>query len=90
MALVVMEPTDLKELVLSAVADAIQQSSAPQSSGPEWLTLRAACERKGLSYNSAKSKPRLQPRNGVADGRLSGRRVWHSSTIESWLSELDL
>ena len=35
------------------------------------------------------SRADLQPNCGQADGLIAGRRVWHRSTIERWLSEVD-
>lgn len=55
----------------------------------EWWTLKQCCERKGLSYKSACNRTTLQPRRGVPDGYLSGRKVWHRTTVEKWLPLTD-
>ena len=39
---------------------------------PAWYNLRAACELKGGSYNTIKSRPDLQPNGGTADGEIGG------------------
>ena len=57
--------------------------------GPEWYTLRAACDRKGINYNTARVLRHLQPGGGVPDALLAGRRVWHRATVEQWLQQTD-
>ena len=57
--------------------------------GPEWYTLRAACDRKGINYNTARVLRHLQPGGGVPDALLVGRRVWHRVTVEQWLQQTD-
>ena len=55
----------------------------------EWWNLTQICARKGLSYKSACNRKYLQPNRGIPDGYLNGRKVWHWSTVEEWLLELD-
>ena len=57
---------------------------------PEYYTLVAACKRKGVTYNSVKSRKNLQPNGGVEDVKIGGRRYWHFSTIKRWLLEVDI
>jgi hypothetical protein len=57
--------------------------------GPEYFTLVTACKRKGVSYNTVKSRKDLQPNGGVEDVRIGGRRYWYKGTIETWLIEVD-
>jgi len=59
------------------------------SASPAWLTLRAACALKGVSYNTVKSKRDLQPSHGQSDATIGGRRVWKRATVEAWLGEVD-
>ena len=87
MSIVVIEPEELRELIRETVAEAMAEQT--ESEGPEWYTLQMACERKGVNYNSAKSKRSLQPNGGREDSRLSSRRVWHRSTVEAWLKKTD-
>jgi hypothetical protein len=56
---------------------------------PEWTNLKKACEIKGVAYNSAKSKPALQPNHGDEDAKLNGRKVWRRDTVLSWLEKVD-
>ena len=74
---------------LVAEVRALRESLGSAATGPEWFTLRAACERKGCTYNTAKSNPALQPGGGKPDGSIGGRRVWHRSTVEAWLKAVD-
>jgi len=55
----------------------------------EWYSLKEACARKGINYNSAKVRPYLQPNNGIEDTKINGKRMWHRTTIEKWLEEDD-
>ena len=74
---------------LTAEVRALREALGSAATGPEWFTLRAACERKGSCYNTAKSNPALQPGGGKPDGTIGGRRVWHRSTVGAWLAEVD-
>jgi hypothetical protein len=56
---------------------------------PAWYNLRAACELKGIAYNTIKSRPDLQPNGGSADATIAGRRVWRCLTIDVWLNQID-
>ena len=49
---------------------------------PAWYNLRAACELKGVAYNTIKSRPDLQPNGGAADATIAGRRVWQRATVD--------
>jgi len=60
-----------------------------EGEGPAYYTLKLACAKKGISYNSAKSNLRLQPKHGIEDCRISGRRMLRRSTIEAWLDITD-
>ena len=40
--------------------------------GPKYYTPIAACEKKGISYNTIKSKKCLQPNSGAKDIRIGG------------------
>ncbi len=51
----------------------------------EWYDLRAACERKGINFNTVKSKSEFQPAKGIADTYITGKRMWHFTTIQGWL-----
>jgi len=56
---------------------------------PAWYNLRAACELKGATYNTIKSRPELQPNGGKAEGEIGGRRVWSRASVEKWARMLD-
>ena len=86
--IVVVDRDDLRELVTEACAQAVS-SIVSHHELPEWINLQRACALKGIAYNSAKSKPRLQPNGGVADATLNGRRVWSKETVFKWLSVTD-
>ena len=88
MAVILIEPDELDKLIRRAVKDAIEQNSDSDNCR-EWYTLQAACQKKGLCYNSAKSRRALQPNAGAPDAMLSGRKVWNRKTIQRWLSQTD-
>ena len=54
-----------------------------------WWTLQEACESKGLNYKTAMNRRELQPGGGIADAFVGGRRVWHYTTIQEWLTMTD-
>lgn len=55
----------------------------------EWYDVRSAAERKGVNYNSLKSRLEHQPNGGIPDALLMGKKVWHRDTIKEWLSVTD-
>jgi len=82
-----LEIPELSEI--RARLDGIEALLRGGAGGPEWYTLRVACERKGINYNTARVLRRLQPGGGVPDALLAGRRVWHRATVERWLKQTD-
>lgn len=43
----------------------------------------------GCALNTFKSNYDLQPRGGVPDAKVGGRKVWHRDTVLEWLNVTD-
>lgn len=43
----------------------------------------------GCSLNTFKSNYQLQPKCGIPDGKVGGRKVWHRDTVAEWLNVTD-
>ena len=56
----------------------------------EWYYLKEACMRKGVNYNTVRTKPRYQPGGGIEDALVNGRKAWRWRTVECWLKEVDI
>jgi len=54
-----------------------------------WITLREACDLKGLNYKSALNRKELQPNHGEPDGIIGGRKVFKRETIMEWVVKTD-
>lgn len=54
-----------------------------------WFTLGEACDLKNITYKTAVNKTYLQPRNGKAESRIGGRKMWRHETIRDWLELSD-
>jgi hypothetical protein len=56
-----------------------------------WHTQRQAWTAKfgdtpgGVSYNTLRNCPAMQPHGGIPDGWQSGRKVWSTETVEEWI-----
>lgn len=72
---------DLIENMLRAVID---------GSGQRWYTLAQAHQRKhgilkgGISFNTLRNTLAFQPKGGIPDSWISGRKVWSAATVEEW------
>jgi len=64
--------------------------AALDGTGQRWYTLDQGYVRKfgsspgGISLSSLRNCLAMQPRGGVPDGWISGRKVWRTETIEVW------
>jgi DNA-binding transcriptional MerR regulator len=64
--------------------------AALDGSGQRWYTLEQAHYRKhgalpgGVSLKTIRNTLALQPRGGIPDGWISGRKAWRAETIEEW------
>ena len=79
-------------VTLSAIDDlseAVKELVAQQLTAPRWYTLRAACEYKGVSYNTVKCSAILQPGCGKADAIINGRKMWRAESVEEWVEVTD-
>lgn len=57
---------------------------------PEWLNDRQCWELKGgMALNTFRSKRYYQPKGGIPDATVGGRRVWNKATVLEWLSVTD-
>lgn len=77
---------------LSAIEDLepmIRDLVAKQLTGPRWYTLQAACEYKGVTFNTVKLSPLRQPKGGCEDATINGRKMWKASTVEEWCDVTD-
>ncbi len=55
-----------------------------------WLSLKEACEAKGICYKTACNRTYLQPNNGKSDGNIGGRnKRWRRDTVLNWLLQTD-
>lgn len=56
-----------------------------------WVDLRKACQMKGIAYGSVTSNDRKwrQPKGGVPDGLINGKRYWRPETIREWILQTD-
>lgn len=43
----------------------------------------------GFSLNTFKANYNLQPRGGIPDAKVGGRKVWHRDTVIEWLNVTD-
>ena len=80
------------EVKLDAVEDlepVIKKLVARQFTAPRWYTLKAACEFKGVSYNTVKCSAILQPGCGKADAIINGRKMWRAETVGTWCDVTD-
>ena len=63
---------------------------ALNGTGQRWFTLEQAHVRKhgaipgGVSLSSVRNSLAMQPRGGIPDGWISGRKVWLAETIAEW------
>ena len=56
----------------------------------QWYTLEECAELKGGgALNTYKSIRFYQPKGGIPDGRVSGRKVWSRETVAEWLPITD-
>lgn len=55
----------------------------------EWWPLKEACLRKGICPGTARVKVEQKPANGVPDTYLTGKAMWHFTTIQLWLLKTD-
>lgn len=67
----------------------IEKLLMERSLGREWFDLRGACDLKGISYNTARRYPRLQPLGGTPDAYIAGRKRWNRATVTAWLKQTD-
>lgn len=64
--------------------------AALDGSGQRWYTLEQAHYKKhgalpgGVSLKTIRNTLALQPRGGLPDGWISGRKAWREETIEEW------
>lgn len=54
-----------------------------------WITLREACSAKNLNFRTASNRPWLQPNDGVAEGRIGGKKAFRRETVAAWLAFSD-
>jgi hypothetical protein len=77
---------DLIEDMLRAVID---------GSGQRWYTLAQAHQRKygimkgGIALSTLKNCLAMQPKGGLPDSWISGRKVWSAATVEEWCKVSD-
>ena len=86
--LVILRRDEVQEIVENAVARVIDGTDGVRYES-EWYTLKRACQLTGINYNTCKSIRRYQPKEGIEDGMLAGRRVWHRETVKAWQAQLD-
>ena len=55
----------------------------------EWWPLKEACLRKGICHGTARVKIEQKPAGGIPDAELTGKAVWHWTTIQEWLRKTD-
>ena len=74
----------LDDFIRRAVADRVKEIKRQR-----WYTLKAACEYKGVSYNTVKCSAILQPGCGKADAIINGRKMWLAETVGTWCDVTD-
>ena len=74
----------LDDFIRRAVADRVKEIKRPR-----WYTLKAACEYKGVSYNTVKCSAILQPGCGKPDAIINGRKMWRAESVEEWVEVTD-
>lgn len=56
----------------------------------EWYNDKECWELKGgCAFSTFKCKRFYQPKGGIPDGKVGGRKVWHRDTLLEWLSMTD-
>ena len=74
---------------LDKLMDMVADLLKGQLTGREWYDLKAACDLKGLNYNTVSSRRKLQPNFGKEDAKIAGRRRWRKETVLKWLETTD-
>lgn len=79
------------EEVLVEVRDLLHEIRSAETFPEPWISLRRACELKGISYGSvSQSKYRWrQPAGGAPDGFINNRKYWRPITIKQWIMQTD-
>jgi hypothetical protein len=54
-----------------------------------WLTLKEACELKGICYKTTLNRPELKPNHGKEDGIIGGRKMYTRQTVMEWVEKTD-
>ena len=74
---------------LDELEPVIKDLVSRQFTAPRWYTLKAACEFKGVSYNTVKCSALLQPGCGKEDATINGRKMWRAETVVAWCNVTD-
>ena len=75
---------ELAELTLQ-----IKVLSASSMGAPRYFSLRAACEYKGVQYNSIRPHKEKQPRFGVPDKMDGSKKYWSLESVIEWAEVMD-
>lgn len=75
-------------------AEKIEAHEKQETQLKVWVNLRAACDYKGVNYNSLSSGHYAwrRPNGGVPDKIINGRIYWKRETVEAWakLGDIEL
>jgi hypothetical protein len=56
----------------------------------EWYDLEACFKLRGVGHFSTFQKNRFyQPKGGIPDAMIQGRKAWHKTTVEEWMKLTD-
>ena len=82
---------EVKQLIeeMKLLKDEIAEIKGVLTPSQRWFDLKAACELKGVNYNTVVSTHRYQPNRGVADAVICGRKRWSRETVRAWLDVID-
>jgi hypothetical protein len=53
---------------------------------PEYLTLKSACDLKGIAYGSVHTNRILQPNCGFTKFKFGSKRYFHNKEVQRWFS----
>ncbi len=75
---------------LEHIKNRIDQVSTKSDLTQTWYNINECHALKGgCSFNTLKSNYSLQPKGGVPDAKVGGRKVWHRDTVIEWLNVTD-
>lgn len=83
-----MELLDISDKI-DGLSEKINKLALAKQPPPLWFDLKAACEFKGLQYNTVRCQSALQPRRGVPDAEMGKKKYWNRDTVLNWARQFE-